>query len=212
MTAVMGLRERKKAETRLAIATAALALAEAHGPDGVTVDDIAAHAGVSPRTVFNYFATKDEAILGIDPEAREAVRAAIVDRPAHEAPVDAVGAVLVERVADPAFGRRWRTRARLVREHPQLHMARASSLRAYEDLIAEAVAARTNLDPSRHVYPRLVAAATLSALRVVVDLTADEQDPARLRAALLDAFAVLTAGFPPPPRPSRPSAPRSRRP
>lgn len=54
-----GLRERKKAETRQALAEAALALAVERGPAAVTVDDIADAAGVSARTVFNYFPTKE---------------------------------------------------------------------------------------------------------------------------------------------------------
>ena len=58
----LGLRERKKAETRQAIADAALALALERGPGDVTVDDIAAAAGVSARTVFNYFARKEDLI------------------------------------------------------------------------------------------------------------------------------------------------------
>lgn len=42
-----------------------------HGPDGVNTADIASRAGVSPRTFFNYFPTKEDAILGLRrPELR----------------------------------------------------------------------------------------------------------------------------------------------
>ena len=58
----MGLRERKKAETRAALSWAAIRLTVERGFENVKVEDIAAAAGVSPRTFNNYFASKGEAI------------------------------------------------------------------------------------------------------------------------------------------------------
>src|SRR3954466_3389512 len=88
-----GLRERKKLATRLALHEAALRLVAERGLDSVSVDDIAARADVSPRTFFNYFPTKDDAVLGLDPDAvRRQVRE-FADRPAAESPVEALRAV-----------------------------------------------------------------------------------------------------------------------
>ena len=57
-----GLRERKKQQTREALSWAALRLAVERGLGNVLVEDIAAEAGVSPRTYNNYFSSKAEAI------------------------------------------------------------------------------------------------------------------------------------------------------
>lgn len=56
-------RARNKRATRNALRAAALSLARDRGLVNVTVDEIAAHAGVSTRTFFNYFATKEDAAL-----------------------------------------------------------------------------------------------------------------------------------------------------
>ncbi|WP_394251511.1 TetR/AcrR family transcriptional regulator [Arthrobacter pityocampae] len=62
-----GLRQRKQAATALAIERSAVALVLEHGLDAVTVDMICAASGVSQRTFFNYYRTKDAAILGAAP-------------------------------------------------------------------------------------------------------------------------------------------------
>ncbi|MFI6040357.1 TetR/AcrR family transcriptional regulator [Nocardia sp. NPDC051321] len=60
----LGLREQKKRKTRLELCMAARRLVVAHGLDATTVDDIARVVGVSPRTFFNYYDTKLDAIVG----------------------------------------------------------------------------------------------------------------------------------------------------
>jgi AcrR family transcriptional regulator len=59
-----GLRERKRAATRLAIAEAARLLTARRGVNGFTVEEVCERAGISRRTFFNYFPTKEDAILG----------------------------------------------------------------------------------------------------------------------------------------------------
>lgn len=63
-TPALGLRDRKRLETRLRIEKAAVAIVTAEGLDGATVDMISERAEVSPRTFFNYFDSKEDAILG----------------------------------------------------------------------------------------------------------------------------------------------------
>ncbi|MGW2095676.1 TetR/AcrR family transcriptional regulator [Promicromonospora sukumoe] len=64
--AEQGLRERKKAARRAALIDAAQNLVAEHGLDAVTVEMISAEANVSPRTFFNYFESKDDAVLGAE--------------------------------------------------------------------------------------------------------------------------------------------------
>src|ERR671931_1414372 len=76
-----GLRERKKSQTREAIASAAMALFAEHGFDAVTVADVARAADVSEKTVFNYFPAKEDLVLHGGEERRAALIEAIVMRP-----------------------------------------------------------------------------------------------------------------------------------
>lgn len=79
-----GLRERKKRLTRHAIHHAALTLVTERGLDHVTTDEIAARADVSARTFFNYFPTKDAAVLGMPPDLADRLGDSLRERPAAE--------------------------------------------------------------------------------------------------------------------------------
>src|SRR5690606_7272503 len=59
----LGLRERKKIKTRMAIREATYDLIKEQGYDGTTVEQIAERAEVSPSTVFRYFPTKEDIVL-----------------------------------------------------------------------------------------------------------------------------------------------------
>jgi AcrR family transcriptional regulator len=59
-----GLRERKRAATRAAITAVARALTAERGLNGYTVEEVCERADISRRTFFNYFPTKEDAILG----------------------------------------------------------------------------------------------------------------------------------------------------
>src|SRR3712207_6346148 len=65
----LGLRERQKRARRAALVDAAHLLVERDGLDAVTVEAICTEAGVSARTFFNYFESKDDAVLGMEPLA-----------------------------------------------------------------------------------------------------------------------------------------------
>lgn len=78
----LGLRERKARETRRALEVATLDLALEFGYESVTVEQIAQRADVSPRTFFNYFSSKEDAVLGLSTDlAADALLASFPQHP-----------------------------------------------------------------------------------------------------------------------------------
>ena len=76
-----GLREVKKARTRLAISDIATRLFAEHGFERVTLAQIAAEAEVSVKTVLNYFPTKEDLFFDRADELLAGLRRTIADRP-----------------------------------------------------------------------------------------------------------------------------------
>ncbi|MFF1818544.1 TetR/AcrR family transcriptional regulator [Kribbella sp. NPDC058245] len=84
------LRERKKRETRQAIADVATGLFARDGFDAVTVADVARAAGVAKMTVFNYFARKEDLLFDRYDDLIGLVVEAISTRPTGQSAVAAV--------------------------------------------------------------------------------------------------------------------------
>jgi AcrR family transcriptional regulator len=79
-----GLRERKKAKSRLAISNIATKMFIERGFDDVTVAEVAAAADVSVATIFNYFETKEELFFDREGDIIEEQRRFIAERKAGE--------------------------------------------------------------------------------------------------------------------------------
>ncbi|MEV7602008.1 TetR family transcriptional regulator [Kitasatospora sp. NPDC089797] len=195
-----GLRERKKAATREAISWAALRLAVERGLENVRVEDIAAAAGVSPRTYNNYFSSKAEAIVSRHRDRLLRGAAALRARPPEEPLWEALHQALVEPFEGPeeAPAPHWVAAVRLLLREPSLQ---AELVRGGAESRAEltaAVAARTGTDPDRDLYPKLVASAALSALQASNEhyLSADPALP--FKAVFAEALRQLAAGLPDP--------------
>src|SRR5690349_18397306 len=86
----VGLRERKKRQTRLAISDKATRLFIERGFENVTISEVAAAADVSVATVFNYFATKEELFFDRGPEVEEAPSRIVRERHRGESAVAAL--------------------------------------------------------------------------------------------------------------------------
>jgi AcrR family transcriptional regulator len=96
----MGLRERKRQHTRQALIGAAMRLFEEKGYEQTTVAEIAAAAGVSTKTFFNYFASKDEVLFPHLSGRIDAAVALIEQHGPDDSMADVLAAAMAHMLAD----------------------------------------------------------------------------------------------------------------
>ncbi|MGO1918021.1 MAG: TetR/AcrR family transcriptional regulator, partial [Brevibacterium aurantiacum] len=139
------LRAKKARQTRHALHDAAITRVLDEGLECATVANIAADVGVSTRTFFNYYATKEDAIVGLD---ESNIDATLVDDYVHsdsgvenlaEDTARFVREVLLMGSMDPSLPAR---RRKLFARYPELVSKRFDRAEALEELVAEHVLAR----------------------------------------------------------------------
>ena len=191
-----GLRERKKAETRVAIQQAVLLLGLGRGLDAVTADEIAAAANVSVRTFHNYFGSKEEALVTAWVMVFEVYVDALRNRPADEPILDALEHVFGE-IASQIEERPGQAESYVDLLWTSVAMARYRSVLLDEAIrmVTEVVAARTGTDAATDVYPHLVTAAAISAMVTAYQFTPASRAAVDRERMLRQTFALLRTGL-----------------
>ncbi|KAF1717179.1 TetR/AcrR family transcriptional regulator [Pseudoxanthomonas wuyuanensis] len=189
-----GLRERKRRETRQRIAETALRLFLAKGYEGTTLDAIAAEAGISRRTFFSYFKSKDDIILfGLDADSAMMIADLLKTSP-DVPPLDAVRDVMVKRIA--------RHTTEQMKAIDDLMLSSESLLARKQTFYARQEQALFNAmcevwrQPERRRALRMVAMVSIGAMRVALQAWREQTGQRKSAAKFLrDAFDSLKSGL-----------------
>ncbi|MFI6855928.1 TetR/AcrR family transcriptional regulator [Streptomyces sp. NPDC050416] len=184
------LTERRKAETRMAIARAAAGLFVRHGLRATRAEDIAQAAGIAPRTFYRYFATKEEAVAPLYGAGAqrwaEAVRAAPADVSVLRALEHGVRHTLTPGAGVSASSWEWvRTLLRLAEANPSLRRVWAEVCQASERTLGEVLAERGtgtgtaagDDNVAAAPEPRFTAAVASAAVRTALEGWAEGDGP-----------------------------------
>lgn len=200
-----GRRERKKRATYLALRAAALDLVSERGFCNVTVEEIAEAGDVSVRTFFNYFSSKEDALVGDDAQGREAMRAELLALPGEVAPLEALRAVVLGRLraiaADLDLSGEdhdaWARRFAAVHAQPEVQLAYAKHLTVVEQLVTDALVERMGGEAHRQAAA-VVTAAAMAVMRAVMRTTVQRDGEGAIEAVVegtAAAFDLMASGF-----------------
>jgi AcrR family transcriptional regulator len=171
MGAELGLRERKKQQTRQLIAETALRLFAERGFEGVPVVEVARAANVSEGTVYNYFPTKEDLVF----DRMESYEAALLEAVRHRQPgeslLTAFGRFVVERsvrLTAEGVSEVIATAARMITASPALQTREREIIARYTQSLAALIAEETRAGPD-DVEAWVVANALMGVHRALLD-------------------------------------------
>ena len=187
---------RRPVTSRTEIEHIALDLFTHRGFDTTTVDDIAAAAGIGRRTVFRYYASKNDIPWGAFDEQLDRMRATFAALPRDLSVMDGVRAAVLDFNDVPPSEQLWhRRRLRLILDTPALQAHSTLRYAAWREVVADYVADRLG-QPRDGLLPQTVGHASLG-----VALAAYERwlghDDGELRDLLDTVFRALDVGLAP---------------
>lgn len=182
-----GLRERKKRLTRQLISDTATMLFLERSFDEVKITEIAAECGVSEKTIYNYFPTKESLVLDQEEEMREEIARGLGVGAGRTSPVEAMVSIITERLhrlvsyskdAGLSDMVMLRSFADMIDQTPSLRNAQADMTERLAQVAARAMATRADVDPA-DPEPQIAADALLGLWRVFFRATVKYADQGR---------------------------------
>jgi AcrR family transcriptional regulator len=147
--------ERKRRAIRGELSEVALRLLTDRDFDSLTIDQIASAAGISRRTFFRYFTSKEDMVFAFLDQWAVQLAADIVARPADEDPVAAVQNSFRQLTA--AYDDRALELVRLVRETPMLREQEKINREHLRLAVVNALATRLGVSPEKDMRPQILA-------------------------------------------------------
>ncbi len=159
-----GLREQKKQRLREEIIAAALDRFARHGFDATTIEDIVGDVGVSRRTFFRYFETKEDVVTAWFAKSRAGLSEALEARPRSEPPFESLrwafshvaGAYQADRAEALVV-------ERLVATTASLRGRKLERMAEHAKDLSEIFARRLGMDAERDLAPRLIGRLAMAA-------------------------------------------------
>ena len=188
------LRERKRRETSQRIIEKGLRLFVRNGYEGTTLDAIAAAAGISRRTFFYYFKSKEDVLLAAhDSGFRQALRPAMLDEPPDQAPLEAVQKCLIKLAS------RYETKEsvvfdRLMQSTEALRARKEAVFVETEQILLEAMCELWP-SPGRRDGLRLVAMVAMGTLRLALEKWKQNDAAHPLAYYIRQSFTLLAKQF-----------------
>ncbi|RVT92983.1 TetR/AcrR family transcriptional regulator [Sphingomonas crocodyli] len=185
-----GLRERKRQETLRKITDAGISLFIDKGIDATTLDEIAAKAGISRRTFFHYFKSKDDILLSLQQGMGEMIAVRVRRAGDRVSPIDAIRtaviAACVEVPADDMVAI-----DRLMRSSPAVQARKQASYVEHERTLFDALRERWP-NPAREMALRLIAMLAIGAIRLATEALGVEGERRTLIELMETAFDALS--------------------
>jgi TetR/AcrR family transcriptional regulator, regulator of mycofactocin system len=194
-------RDHQKRATREALRSAALRLFGEQGFQETTVDDIAAAVGVSKRTFFLHFASKDEVLLGHVAQQLEVLRGELAAMPGELGIFERAGHAVAALAEDMQRRDDLLLQLDLVHRAPQLLAVNLEQFTAFEDAIADAVrrwlraGAPRRLTREQDGYAQLVGTVSIAALRAALTVWRRRGGRGSLGALVAKQVGTLRAGM-----------------
>ncbi|MEU8422111.1 TetR family transcriptional regulator [Micromonospora sp. NPDC048835] len=189
------LAERKRQLVADELRDAALMLLATKGFDVVTVDDIVAAAGMSRRTFFRYYASKEDVVVRFLADTSGDIISELAARPPAEPPSVALRHALWVPLAacndHPEHSERARVVVRLILDTPALHARWLERQIQWRAELAAELADRCGLDPDTDPYPRMAAGMALLALDTVLQQWQPGDDERHLATLTDRAIAIV---------------------
>ena len=180
-------RERQRRESTQALQAAALALVERRGFTAVTVDDIAAEAGVSRRTFFNHFPTKAAALFDPDPDDADRLAHLLAEADGTSQPWSALRRVCTAFV--DGHENVIAVRRRLIEQYPELDQYHRAAHRHVEVALLEWAVRQHESDP---YLAALTAQTAATVITTAFAAWKPDQDPAALIDLVDRGFALVS--------------------